>query len=168
MLAMLCFTFSSCGDDDDEKVGGNTNANTNSESADSDSNTNTKTGLSGYYANIDVFESYVLNDYFYSQEGSDYGYAFWFWSGTFAESAFYHFSDHNTVKAGRLRANKYPQSNAIASKDVAGTTLYFVVQSVDWVDNYTISDGAIYFSNREPGAIINGEVFIEGNKVQKL
>ena len=38
MLAMLCFTFSSCGDDD-EKGGGNTNTNAN-------------TGLSGYYAPV--------------------------------------------------------------------------------------------------------------------
>ena len=144
MMAMLCFTFSSCGDDDDEKGGGN-------------SNSNTSNGLSGYYTDVDDFADSVRNNIF-----DDYG-------ENGIGRVFLHIIDNNTIERGMIKAYKYPQSNAVCTKNIAGTTLYFVVDYLDWVCKYTYSDGALYVSNGDIYTIYNGKIYSgDGIQVEKL
>lgn len=143
MMAMLCFTFSSCGDDDDEKGGGN-------------SNSNTSNGLSGYYTFTDYYVESVQNNW-YDDDGEVGGYVF------------LHIIDNNTIERGMMHANKNPQSNAVFTKNIAGTTLYFVVDYLDWVCKYTYSDGALYVSNGDIYTIYNGKIYSgDGLQVEKL
>lgn len=145
MMAMLCFTFSSCGDDDDEKGGGN-------------SNSNTSNGLSGYYTFVDYFANDVKNNQFYDNGQIAMG------------CVFFHIIDNNTIERGMITAYKYPQSNAVCTKNIEGTTLYFVVDYLDWVCKYTYSDGALYISNGDIYTIYNGKIYTSdnGQGLQKL
>lgn len=144
MMAMLCFTFSSCGDDDDEKGGGNSNSNTSS-------------GLTGYYTYVDAFADYVRDNIF--DDDGEIGIG----------CVFLHIIDNNTIERGMITAYKYPQNNAVYTKNIAGTTLYFVVYRLDWVCKYTYSDGALYVSNGDIYTIYNGKIYSgDGIQVEKL
>lgn len=143
MMAMLCFTFSSCGDDDDEKGGGNSNSNTSS-------------GLTGYYTITDWYVDWVQGNCF-DDDGSVGG------------CVFLHIIDNNTIERGMMHANKNPQSNTVATKNIAGTTLYFVVDYLDWVCKYTVRDGALYISNGDIYTIYDGKIYMDGGHgLQKL
>ena len=143
MMAMLCLTFSSWGDDGEEEGGGN-------------SNSNSSDGLSGYYTYVDAFADYVKNNYIYDGEIG-------------IGCVFLHIIDNNTIERGMIEAYNYPQSNAVCTKNIEGTTLYFVVYRLDWVCKYTYSDGALYVSNGDIYTIYNGKIYSgDGIQVEKL
>lgn len=136
MMAMLCLTFSSCSDDDDEKSG-------NSE-------------LSGYYSHYSFIDAVKNNEF--DEDGSS-------WYST----VFIHFIDNNTIERGMIYAHKKPQSNAAFSKNIGGTTLYFVVDYLDWVCKYTYKNGALYISNGDIYTFNNGFFYTgDGIKFKKI
>ena len=84
-------------------------------------------------------------------------------------TVFIHFIDNNTIERGMIYAHKKPQSNAAFSKNIGGTTLYFVVDYLDWVCKYTYKNGALYISNGDIYTFNNGFFYTgDGIKFQKI
>ena len=128
MLAMLCFTFSSCGDDD-EKGGGNTNTNAN-------------TGLSGYYAPVNNMTEAVR---LAKSDAEFYGTAIqWPVGGGFT---CYHFINGNTVE--HLWVNLYNtyKPNTVCTTTMAGMTVYVVSEYVWGSYTYELKNDILYISN---------------------
>ena len=59
-----------------------------------------------------------------------------------------------------MHASKNPQSNAAFTKNIAGTTLYFVVDYSS-VFTYTVSNGTIYITNGAVCTLNNGILYNE-------